>query len=118
MWLTTRVGFFSIVQKAGEKDLTIRSRVRGDLENLRQRYLPQLKIIESAGSDYPYRGVTSHIAFANAVQKMILDIDYSNFKNLVADEQGPQRSKIYGQVWSVLTSLERGKRQDAGMGRD
>ena len=40
MWLITTAGFYSIVQKSGEKDLTIRSRVRKDLEALRDKYLP------------------------------------------------------------------------------
>lgn len=34
MWLMTTVGFFSIVRKPGETDLTVRARVRSDLEAL------------------------------------------------------------------------------------
>jgi hypothetical protein len=41
MWLFTSFGFFSIVRKADETQLTIRSRARGDLLRLRQHYLPQ-----------------------------------------------------------------------------
>ena len=42
MWLFTNFGFFSVVQKPGERDLTVRSRLRSDLERLRERYLPTL----------------------------------------------------------------------------
>lgn len=42
MWLITPIGFFSVVQKAEDKQrdtLTVRSRVRGDLAALKQHYL-------------------------------------------------------------------------------
>ena len=43
MWLMTPSGFFSIVQKPEDEQagtLTIRARVRGDLERLRETCLP------------------------------------------------------------------------------
>lgn len=115
MWITTKFGYFSVVQKPGEKLLTIRARVRGDLENLQQCYLPKLKIVEGAGTDYPYRAKVSHKAFANAVKKMVLDIDYRNFKEVVADEQGVGREMVYARVWSVLIGLEREEGREMGM---
>ena len=45
MWLLTPIGFFSIVQKPDDttrNTLTVRARVRQDLESLRLRYLPGL----------------------------------------------------------------------------
>jgi hypothetical protein len=45
MWLITPIGFFSIVRKPdGQRvgTLTVRARVRGDLEALRGLYLPGL----------------------------------------------------------------------------
>jgi len=38
MWLFTRLGFFSAVQKPGTDELTILTRVYEDLERLRQQY--------------------------------------------------------------------------------
>jgi hypothetical protein len=35
MWLLTNFGFFSIVQKKGTKNLTIRARMKVDLDELR-----------------------------------------------------------------------------------
>jgi len=56
MWLITTLGFFSIVCKPGDKKqgmLTVRSRVKSDLEELRKNYLPGLgTIVEGAGTDY------------------------------------------------------------------
>ena len=95
MWLTTRIGFFSVVQKPDEMDLTVRARVKADLENLRQRYLPTLgKITESSETDYRYRAKATHADFAEAVKKIAMDIDYPNFKQLVAAEQGSKRKRI------------------------
>ena len=42
MWLFTNFGFFSVVQKNGEPELTVRSRTQGDLLRLQRHYLPGL----------------------------------------------------------------------------
>lgn len=44
MWLFTKFGFFSIVQKDHDQRiiLTIRSRTREDLDRLHNHYLPSL----------------------------------------------------------------------------
>jgi hypothetical protein len=42
MWLITNFGFFSVVRKSeniSNKTLNIRSRVKADLERLREKYL-------------------------------------------------------------------------------
>ena len=52
MWLFTNFGFFSVVQKTGTKNLTIRARVKADLDTLRNLYLPELGLTRGkAGSD-------------------------------------------------------------------
>ena len=61
MWLITTTGFYSIVQKPGEKDLTIRSRVRKDLVALRDKYLQNMgEIVRNDNTDYRYRAKISH----------------------------------------------------------
>ena len=109
MWLATDFGFFSIVEKSDdthENTLTIRARVREDLETLGARYLPSLGPIgESTSTDYRYRAKASREAFAIALSKIALDLDYSNFKNVVAVRQGKDRAHVYSGVWSVLTKL-------------
>jgi len=56
--------------------LTVRSRVRLDLENLRNRYLPAMgEISESTRSDYHYRAVAPHDAVSAAMARAIGDID-------------------------------------------
>jgi 8-oxo-dGTP pyrophosphatase MutT (NUDIX family) len=110
MWLITNFGFFSVVEKPedqGSPKLTIRARVREDLENLRDRYLPELEAITAnAGTDYKYRARVSRNALANASARIIADIDYTNFKSSVAKQQGQNRAHVYGDVWTSLYSLE------------
>ena len=43
---------------------------------------------------------------ANALARAVRDIDYSNFKNSVAVQQGPKRAHVYGNVWNVLFQLQ------------
>lgn len=109
MWLQTTVGFFSIVQKEGERDLTVRARARKDLERLRDRYLKDLgEIREGEGTDYRYRASASHEAVAQAVRRMVLAIGYPSFKREVALQLGDGRADVYERVWHVLREIERG----------
>jgi hypothetical protein len=106
MWLITPVGFFSILRKRGETDLTVRARVRDDLEALEEEYLPFLgPIIAGGGTDYPYRAHVDPIALAAVIARMVEEIDYSNFKDTVAARQGFERAHVYGEVWSALHKL-------------
>lgn len=106
MWLFTNIGFFSAVQKPGTDFLTIRARVKGDLDALREKYLSELSpTISNVGTDYPWRATVSHAAFAVALDQIVLDIDYSNFKNEVAARQGKGRAHRYGKVWSALYDM-------------
>ena len=100
MWLATSFGFFSIVRKPREAHLTIRARVRGDLVALRERHLPSLgDIVEGGGTDYPYRATVAPEDLAPALGRVVLDIDYANFKNTVLARQGAMREKVYARVW-------------------
>ena len=77
MWLFTTFGFFSIVQKPGQRHLCIRARSAADLDRLRARYLPALGPIETGtGTDYPHRahvprvsrlGWGDHVEFGRSV---------------------------------------------------
>jgi len=106
MWLITNFGFFSVVRKSGEAQLTVRSRSRRDLERLRHKYLPQLgEIVEGEGTDYRFRARVSREELGEAMKKIPLDIDYSNFKSSVAREQGHGRAQIYHDVWASLRRI-------------
>src|SRR4051812_34371116 len=109
MWLITNFGFFSVVQKPGQHatvQLTVRARAKADLEALRERYLPALGPVEAGkGTDYKYRAVAPAAQVAAAFCMAIADIDYSNFKNSVAELQGAQRHDVYAKLWAVLHEI-------------
>lgn len=107
MWIFTPIGFFSAVRKPRDTDLTIRARVRTDLDALRAEFLPELgPTIDHAGTDYPYRACVAPAAWGRALAVMGERIDYSNFKDEVAHAQGHARAQAYGKVWSALYDLE------------
>lgn len=107
MWLMTDFGFFSIVKKEGEMNLTVRSRVKQDLLNLKEHYLPAIGVIEeSEYADYRYRVRVPRELFAEALKAIALDIDYPNFKNSVAQKQGKARARTYEDVWHRLYGLQ------------
>jgi hypothetical protein len=84
VWLITPLGFFSVVRKPddiGAGTLTIRTRVKSDLEALRKHCLPDLgEIEENAGTDYRYRAKAPRGQVAEVLAQMVRDIDYENFK--------------------------------------
>lgn len=106
----TDLGFFSIVQKPEDRAsglLTIRSRVRADLEAL-AKCLPFMgPISEKAGTDYPYRASARQADVVAALAHLAASIDYSNFKDRVKAAQGPVRAAAYNEVWGVLYDLEK-----------
>lgn len=118
MWLLTTIGFFSIVQKTKDRGtdvLTVRARAPGDLEKLRDRYLPGLgEIIASPEHDYAFRAFVDRGELAGAIGRILMDIDYPNFKSAVAQEAGYAREQIYDDVWEALLALQYGKAGQRG----
>ncbi len=118
MWLLTTCGFFSVVQKPedGAPDtLTVRARVRADLDALRTRYLPELgETSVRIHSDYRYRATAPRAALAAAMSRIVEDLTYGNFKSAVALTQGRERADVYHDVWDVLYGLQtRAERREA-----
>lgn len=110
MWLFTNFGFFSVVQKPGDSLLTIRARAASDLDRLRTEYLPTLSpTATGGGTDYPFRAKTDRKALGVAMQQMVADLNYSNFKSEVAKQLGSERAHVYGKVWEDLLAIEKEK---------
>ncbi len=110
MWLLTPIGFFSIVCKPEDVStgtLTVRARVKADLENLRAHLLPELgEIRKSPHNDYRYRAQAPRGAVAQAMARSIEQLGYSNFKSEVGRKQGHERAGVYHDVWDVLYNLQ------------
>lgn len=110
MWIITRIGLFSVVEKPwdrGQGTLTVRARVRKDLETLRDDFLPELgPIAEDPDADYRFRAQAPRPAFADAMRLLVMAINYDNFKDEVAERQGSNRAALYHDVWDVLYRLQ------------
>jgi hypothetical protein len=110
MWLLTTFGCFSVVEKPEDRGtgfLTVRARVRGDLESLRTKYLPELgETVATPERDYAFRARASREALAAAAGQIVMDIDYVNFKSEVANRMGYAREQIYHEVWETLAALQ------------
>ncbi|MGO9376216.1 MAG: hypothetical protein ACLQBD_29565 [Syntrophobacteraceae bacterium] len=88
--------------------MTIRTRIRADLDNLREKYLPSLSpTVEWGGCDYRFRAQCSHAEFAQALGEIAKAVHYPNFKNSVKARQGRKRAVVYREVWAALQHLER-----------
>ena len=107
MWVFTNFAFFSVVQHRQDPELVlIRARIRGDLEKLKEKYLPNLgEVLKTpTKADYPYRALAWKVEFAEAMKKAAMDIDYANFKSSVNDTH---RHNLYMSVWSIMAGAER-----------
>jgi hypothetical protein len=110
MWLVTKVGFFSIVEKPidiARGTLTVRARVLDDLEAF-ARMLPDKPLVGAADprADYAFRITADKRDVQKVVAGLIDGIDYSNFKEEVSEVQGPERARVYSDVWEKLYALQ------------
>jgi hypothetical protein len=108
MWLQTNVGFFSLAEKAQSIDreqLTIRARVRSDLEALQMIYLPGLTFTADDGPDGLFEATVHKASFAAAMTNMVKGISYSNFEDEVCAVQGQARAAVYANVQMALARL-------------
>lgn len=101
MWLMTRTGFLSIVQKPDDKDtLTVRARVKGQIESI----FPKAKVTSGQGTDYLYRAKISRIEVADAMHEQIMNVDYGNFKGAVDDQE---LHDAYMGCWNVMMRYQK-----------
>jgi hypothetical protein len=101
MWLMTKHGFYSIVERQ-PGEFHIRSRERDDLQNLVDRVpLPGAKIFDTPEADYAARIVTDRDTVSTVMAFLAKSLDYSNFKGKI-DATPDQRHKPYHKVWDVM----------------
>lgn len=101
MWLMTKHGFYSIVQKQPD-EYHIRSREPHDLENLIAAVpLPGADIIETPQADYACRIIADKNTVLLILSQMGETLDYSNFKSKI-DDTPDQKHKPYHKIWDVL----------------
>ena len=101
MWLMTKHGFYSIVEKQ-PGEFHIRSRERGDLQNLIERVpLADCPVIDTPDGDYAARIVADRDTVRSVMQFLVDSLDYSNFKSEIS-RTPDQRRKPYREVWGVM----------------
>jgi hypothetical protein len=115
VWVFTQNGFYSVVaydpsrdhggNSRGEGLLLVRARVREDLEQLRQ-WIPNLEIREHPRADYRFRAVLGREDWKRILGAEVDSLDYTNFKNRVADKQGHKRHEAYMRVWAAMRQLQ------------
>src|ERR1035437_900658 len=103
MWLMTKHGFYSIVQKK-PGEFHVRARVRQDLENLVDRVpLPGAEIHATKTADYSFRIVTGQGDVRKVMQFLGDSLDYSNFKDTIARTPDQQaKHDAYASVWHTM----------------
>jgi len=106
MWLMTKHGFYSIVQKK-PGEFHVRARLRKDLENLVARVpLPDAVIHSSKDADYTYRIIAGQEGVRKVMQFLGDTLDYSNFKNTVARTPDQQaKHDAYATVWRTMLDV-------------
>jgi hypothetical protein len=114
MWLFTKRGFYSIVQKKGG-EFHIRARMKQDLENLKDLAEIKRQVILTRDADYRYRLVVNQVEVVAALMALAQDIDYSNFKNCIAADSY-QRKKLPAlhEIWGLMAGLQKGEEKSEG----
>lgn len=113
MWLATKYGFFSVVQKQAPDDgepavYHVRARVRTDLENLLKATGLTQEIQEWPKADYRYRIIAGQQEVFEIMSHLAESLDYDNFKSMIAETKD-QRHKLhaYHDVWSIMAYLQK-----------
>ncbi len=113
MWIATKHGFYSIVQKeppSGDKPAVyhVRARIKPDLENLLHAARLRNSIEEWPGADHRYRIIATEPDVQQVMACLAATLDYDNFKSKigVTPDQAPKLD-AYHTIWSELARLQR-----------
>jgi hypothetical protein len=105
MWIFTETGFISAVRKPEHPGVvTVRSRDRKSLEALAAK--AQVEIKRSPRGDYPYRVFVGDGPFIEWFLDRGGELQYSNFKNRVAETRGKEFANALNKVWVAMLSVE------------
>ena len=102
MWVFTKTGFISIVQHREQVDLMIvRARCAVHLQSL----FPGTEVLETKNADYRFRAFVHRDVVKNVLTAAIDALDYSNFKDSIADAQYHDAAM---RVWEVMHVIQHG----------
>lgn len=126
MWIISTDGFLSVVEHRTDHSLVlVRARDKRHLENLleyvpdqietKRKYMPRTvtkvdkAIVDTTNSDYRYRITIPKRAMALAAQKMVLAVNYPNFKNAAAVRKGRTSQGFVNalhDVWDAFAKIQ------------
>ena len=102
MWLCLNEAFLSIVNKdCPPGSLLVRARRPGDIEKL---FGGDVKVTRSTDSDYLLRAVVKIEDVELAMNHVIENISYENFKDSVEDHE---LHLAYMKVWTAMSEVQR-----------
>ena len=103
MWVFTNEGFFSVVKHRTKNEMLVRARNKKHLEAFMRRIRLRRKIIESAGSDYPFRIYCRREQWQAYLASYTDDLAYDNFKNSVKE---PEYHDACFYVWRIMNTIK------------
>lgn len=98
-----------------DRKLQIRARRSKDLDILRAKFMPNSlgETIHTPSMDYEYRAYCTHEAWAVAMMRMSLEIDYTKFKPTTDRYKDSVYHSVLNRIWGVVISdLSSKKHQD------
>jgi hypothetical protein len=100
MWLFTKHGFYSVVQKEGV--MHVRARKREHLETLRREYGVKPKVREWKQADYKFRVLLEPAEWERLAACLLRDIDYDNFKTACRSLPPAVLHTVWNLMWRAL----------------
>ena len=102
MWLMTTRGFYSVVEHRDDADrLLVRARCQADIAALSDLVAGEPVRLDDA--DYAWRVETTRDEWQAAMQVLVEEITYPNFKSAVHD---PAHHEAYIKVWGAMLALD------------
>jgi len=106
MWIFTTQGLASITVSTDDASkMQIRFRVPAEMRAIQKTYGIRGKIIETAGTDYPCRIITTRLQVIRFVTKVVAAIAYNNFK--AANKAGESYGHTCHDVWRAGAEHQR-----------
>ena len=101
MWLMTTRGFYSVVEHRDDAErLLVRARCQADIAALSELVAGEPMRLDDA--DYAWRVETTRDEWQAAMQVLVGEITYPNFKSAIKDDA---HVHAYHQVWGVMNEL-------------
>jgi hypothetical protein len=108
MWIASKLGFYSIVKKAGPAGVAyhVRARTVEDLERLKDAAKLENTILFWDMADYKFRMLVSKPELKSIMAALANGVTYPNFKAEIAST-AHQRPKLpaYHELWMSLAAL-------------